>query len=192
MEKYRLTAEEVLVIDLLFLASVEENHREYFMRYFNLPVTKVDLRTILLSLQGKEVIKKSYKVPGPGKEFDPEAVDFNQNFLNTYRKFSNDLGAEMLQAYPHFINIKGFDYDISNYAKKFHTEEEFYFAYGKAIGWKLEKHKEVMTLIEWAKKNTNYLNFNICDFVISKAWNRILELKNGDHKSLRFDNTIIA
>ena len=49
MEKYRLTAEEVLLIDLLFLASIEEGHKEYLVKYFTMPVTRTNLRDLLLS-----------------------------------------------------------------------------------------------------------------------------------------------
>lgn len=84
MEKYRLTAEEVLLIDLLFLASIEEGHKEYLVKYFTMPVTRTDLRDLLLSLQAKGIITKSYKVPDKGQKFDPECVVFNQNFLNNY------------------------------------------------------------------------------------------------------------
>lgn len=187
MEKYRLTAEEVLLIDLLFLASIEEGHKEYLVKYFTMPVTRTDLRDLLLSLQAKGIITKQYKVPDKGQKFDPECVIFNQNFLNNYRKFSGDLGAEFLMTYPHNGLINGIEVPLNNWAKKFSTEEEFYYAYGKSIGWKQDKHEEVLELIRWAKDNNcNLLNMNIADFMISKIWQNISELKNGDG-TMRFD-----
>lgn len=42
MEKYRLTAEETLLIDLLFLASIEEGHKEYLVKYLNMPIENQD------------------------------------------------------------------------------------------------------------------------------------------------------
>lgn len=187
MEKYRLTAEEVLLIDLLFLASIEEGHKEYLVKYFTMPVTRTNLRDLLLSLQAKGIITKSYKVPDKGQKFDPECVVFNQNFLNNYRKFSGDLGAEFLMTYPHNGVINGVEVPLNNWAKKFSTEEEFYYAYGKSIGWKQDKHNEVLELIRWAKDNNcNLLNMNIADFMISKIWQNIAELKNGDG-IMRFD-----
>lgn len=187
MEKYRLTAEEVLLIDLLFLASIEEGHKEYLVKYFTMPVTRTNLRDLLLSLQAKGIITKQYKVPDKGQKFDPECVIFNQNFLNNYRKFSGDLGAEFLMTYPHNGLINGVEVPLNNWAKKFSTEEEFYYAYGKSIGWKQDKHNEVLELIRWAKDNNcNLLNMNIADFMISKIWQNISELKNGDG-TMRFD-----
>lgn len=187
MEKYRLTAEEVLLIDLLFLASIEEGHKEYLGKYFTMPITRTNLRDLLLSLQAKGIITKQYKVPDKGQKFDPECVIFNQNFLNNYRKFSGDLGAEFLMTYPHNGLINGVEVPLNNWAKKFSTEEEFYYAYGKSIGWKQDKHNEVLELIRWAKDNNcNLLNMNIADFMISKIWQNITELKNGDG-TMRFD-----
>lgn len=56
------------------------------------------------------------------------------------------------------------------------------------IGWKLNKHQEIIELIRWAKDNNcKLLNMNIADFVISGMWRSIEELKNGD-AVMRFDN----
>ena len=181
MEKYRLTAEETLLIDLLFLASIEEGHKEYLIKYLNMPVEKSGLGDLLVSLQNKGVITKQYKIPAKGQRFDPEALEFNKNFLHNYRKFSGELGVEFFSEYPTVAIIDGKEVPLKNYAKKFSTEEEFYYAYGKAIGWKLDKHKEVLELIKWAKDNNcNLLNMNIADFVISKMWRSVEELKDGN------------
>lgn len=189
MEKYRLTAEEVLVIDCLFLASIEEGHKEYLIKYFTMPIDKGDLREILLSLQNKGIITKEYKVPAKGQSFDPECVIFNQNFMHSYRKFSGDLGGELMQHFPSIAIINGVEWNIQNFAKKFKSEEEFHYAYGKAIGWKLDKHKEVIELIDWAKRNKcNLLNLNIADFVIIKSWEKIKEFKENTYDELVMDN----
>ena len=107
MEKYSLSAEEVFIINLLFLASIEEGHAEYLVKYFNLNIDKSDLRESLLNLQQKGIITKSYKVPAKGKPFDPEAVEFNKNFLHNYRKFSGELGRELFNEYPSIAIIGG-------------------------------------------------------------------------------------
>lgn len=189
MEKYRLSAEEVMIIDCLFLAGIEEGHKEYLIKYFNLPITRTDLRDILVSLQNKGIITKEYKIPAKGTSFDPESVIFNQNFLHSYRKFSGDLGVDLMKCFPSIAIINGIEYNIQNFAKKFKSEEEFYYAYGKSIGWKMDKHKEVMELITWAKVNKcNLLNLNIADFVIIKSWEKIREFKENTYDELTFDN----
>ena len=58
MEQYRLTAEELLMIELLFLAQPEEGHKDSLIRYLGMPITKTRLRDVLLSLQVKGVITK--------------------------------------------------------------------------------------------------------------------------------------
>ena len=188
MEKYKLTAEEIMLIELLFLASIEEGHPEYLGKYMNLPVEKSGLRDLLVSLQNKGVIVKSYKIPNKGEKFDPESVEFNKLFLNNYRKFSGELGIEFLDAYPSVAIINGSEAPLKNYGKKFNSEEEFYFRYGKSIGWNISKHREVLELINWGKENNcRLLNMNICDFVISKMWDSIKELRDGEG-TMNFDN----
>ena len=81
MEKYNLTAEEIMLVELLFLASIEEGHSEYLSTYLSLRVDKTDLRELLVSLQNKGVIVKSWKIPPKGSRFDPESVEFNKNFI---------------------------------------------------------------------------------------------------------------
>lgn len=189
MEKYHLTAEESLVIELLFLASIEEGHSEYLVKYFTMQIDRTELRDILISLQDKGIIVKSYKIPSKGQKFDPESIEFNKNFLHNYRKFSGELGQEFFKEYPSIAIINGNEAPLKNYAKKFNSEEDFYFHYGKAIGWKLEKHQEVIELIKWAKDNNcTLLNMNIADFTISKMWRSIKELKEGDGV-MQFDTT---
>ena len=39
-----------------------------------------------------------------------------------------------------------------------------------------EKHKEVMSILEWAKEN-DLLHFGICEFIISQKWIEYKELK---------------
>ena len=98
MEQYRLTAEELLMIELLFIAQPEEGHGEFLTKYLGLPITKTGLRTILLSLQTKGIITKKYKVPEAGQKFDPETVIFNENFMRNYRKYSAQLRQKLQNA----------------------------------------------------------------------------------------------
>lgn len=188
MEKYRLTAEETMLIELLFLASIEEEHPEYLYKYLNLPIEKTDLRELLISLQNKGVILKSYKIPNKGDSFDPESIEFNSNFLKSYRKFSGELGSEFFDAYPSTAVINGSVTSLKNFSKVFKDEEEMFFYYGKNVGWNLEKHQHVLELIQWAKENNcNILNTNIGHFIRSKLWRDIEQYRNGDGV-MTFDN----
>lgn len=191
MEKYGLTAEELLVIDLLFRASIEEGHSELLVKYFTMSINRSELRDLLESLQDKGIIVKSYKIPAKGQKFDPEAVEFNKNFLHNYRKFSGELGLEFFNEFPSIALIGGVEAPLKNYAKKFNSEEDFFYHYGKSIGWKQDKHEEIIELIRCGKENDcRLLNMNIADFVISKMWNSISELKNGDGM-MHFDSVTV-
>ena len=179
MNKYELNAEELFIIDLLCLASAEERRPEYLCEYIT--ISKINLREVLLSLQEKGIILKSWKLPNSGERFDPETVVFNKNFISNYKKYSAELGEEFFMAYPSICIINGVEAPLKNFAKKFNSEEEFYFAYGKSIGWNPDIHRKVLELVQWAKDNNcRLINMNICDFVISKMWQSIQELKDGD------------
>ena len=189
MDRYRLTAEEVFIIELLFLGGSDECHPEYLRKYVGLAIDRTSLLDTLYSLQDKGVIKKSCKFPKRGDYLDPETIDFNENFLHNYRKFSGELGQELLDEYPKLGYINGKQFSLNNYAKKFDSFEDFAFAYGKAIGWNSEKHSHVIDLIRWAKKNdSNLLVVGIGDFVISRLWENIEQQQSGDGV-LYFDNT---
>ena len=118
MAKYNLNAEELFVIDLLFLASAEERHPEYLYEY--IINSKIHLREILYSLQEKGVILKSWKLPDSGQRFDPETVVFNKNFINNYRKYSAELGIEFFMTYPSVCIINGVEAPLKNPMKLFH------------------------------------------------------------------------
>ena len=133
MTRYGLNAEELFIIELLLLANSELRHSEYLCKY--LEASKCDLRSILVSLQNKNVILKSYKVPDKGSTFDPETVPFSKNFLTGHMKCSNELGYEFWRTYPSICVINGVEAPLKNFAKKFNSEDEFFFAYGKSIGW---------------------------------------------------------
>ena len=188
MEKYNLTAEEIMLVELLFLASIEEGHSEYLSTYLSLRVDKTDLRELLVSLQNKGVIVKSWKIPPKGSRFDPESVEFNKNFLNNYRKFSGELGIEFFETYPSTAVIQGTVTSLKNFSKVFDSEEQMYFWYGKSIGWNADKHQHVLDLVRWGKENNcQILNTNIGHFIRSKLWRDIEKYRDGEGV-MTFDN----
>jgi hypothetical protein len=175
MIKYDLSEQELMIIKLIFLA--QENKKEYLIKYFTHKDHSI-LKDVLISLQDKGIILKSYKIPNKGDNFIPEDVDFNKVFLKNYLQYSNDLGMELFQNYPAFTVINGRTFSLKNITKVFKSLEDFCFAYGKSIKFNLEKHEEVMELLEYAK-STNFINFNICEFVVSQKWEEIKTLREG-------------
>lgn len=188
MERFSLTAEEVLVIELLFVA-IESKSLDCIAAYYHLPIDKTGIRDLLLSLQNKGVILKTFKVPAKGETLDVEAIDFNSNFMKFYRKTSGELGEEFFKAYPNEAVIQGQSVTLKNWAKKFKSEDEMFFQYGKSIGWNYEKHLHVLEMIKWSKEHDLFgLNMNIGDFIISKMWESIEQHKDGDG-AITFDTT---
>ena len=158
MTKYQIFPEELLFIKLVFLA--QEGHPEYLSKYFSQMPLKGAPRDTMLSLQEKGIINKSYKIPEKGKTFNPLDIDFNKNFMKSYLQHSYDMGMELFMNYPPYMIINGKQFSLRNIAKSFKNLDDFAFAYGKAIKFDVEKHKEIIELVEWAKE-VNILNYGI-------------------------------
>ena len=182
LNTYDLTADELLVVYLTFLARDEEGHPEYFAKWFSNGGSS-KLRDIFNSLKEKGLIKKDYNP----SEYNPNEIDFNKNFLKSWIKNSGVLGQELFEAYPPFLASGGKLLPLKNIAKKFNTLDEFFFAYSSAIKHNPEKHKEVMELLQWGKDH-NQINYGILEFIISQKW---LELKyirdNGLESNVAID-----
>ena len=168
---YNLTADELLLVYLTFLARDEEGHPEYFSKWFNNGGNS-QLRDLFESLKKKSIIKKDYNP----ESYNPNEIEFNKNFLKSWLKNSGEMGQELFDAYPPFMNSGGKLYALKNIAKKFNTLDEFFFAYSSAIKHNPEKHKEVMELLEWGKAH-NQINYGICEFIISAKWTELAYLR---------------
>ena len=92
MDKYGLTPNELLVVRVLLILQ-DNNEEELFQ---NLMVTlkhiNLSLREVLVQLQKKEVILKSFKIPNSGEKFDPYSIPINKNFIKTLYKSSFEMG----------------------------------------------------------------------------------------------------
>ena len=176
MTKYQIFPEELLFIKLVFLA--QEGHPEYLSKYFSQMPLRGAPRDTMLSLQEKGIINKSYKIPEKGKTFNPLDIDFNKNFMKSYLQHSYDMGMELFMNYPPYMIINGKQFSLRNIAKSFKNLDDFAFAYGKAIKFDVEKHKEIIELVEWAKE-VNILNFGIIEFITSLKWLELKELKEN-------------
>lgn len=175
MVKYNLTAHELLTVKLIFLS--QDGDSSYLNTYFTSGVS-AKLKDTLISLQSKSIINKSYIIPKDGEKFIPDDVEFNQLFINSYLQHSNDLGMELFMAYPAFTIINGKQYSLRNITKLYKSLDEMCFAYGKAIKFNLNQHRDIMDLLEFGKEN-NLIRSGICDFIESRQWLTLKELKNG-------------
>lgn len=173
MSAYNLTADELLLIYITLLARDEEGNATYFSQWFN-NGGRERLRDLFSSLKEKGVILKSYNP----ESYIPNDIEFNKNFLKKWYKFSGEMGQELLNAYPSFLNIQGKYVPLKDVSKRFASLDDFFNFYATQIGSNPEKHKEVMGILNWAKEN-NLLNFGILNFVISNQWNNLKELRDN-------------
>lgn len=180
MEKYKITSDELLFLTILLLLQDGEDDYTFISQYLNLPADcRNGIRDNLLSLQKKEIITKTYKIPNVGEKFIPEDVTINKNFVKNFYKCSFDIGKELFENYPMFGLINGEPVGIRSVSKKFDSLEDFYRYYGKTISWKPEVHEHIMELINWGKEN-NLINCTLCNFVIDRKWDILEAMKEGD------------
>lgn len=175
MTKYKLTADELLLIYLTFIAQTEngcpEEHRIYFRKWYD-GGGKERLRELFNSLKEKGIIRKNYNP----SVYDPDEIEFNQNFIKQYFKLTGELGQELMSAYPTTLYINGKNVSLKNISKKFKDLQEFYFWYASTIGHSLSKHREILNILEWAKMN-DLIHIPIVEFVASCKWNEFAEMK---------------
>ena len=186
MDKYGLTPNELLVVSVLLILQ-DNNEEELFQ---NLMVTlkhiNLSLREVLVQLQKKEVILKSFKIPNSGEKFDPYSIPINKNFIKTLYKSSFEMGKELFDSYPQFGSINGNVVPLRTVAKHFDSLEQAYFKYGKAIGFNPEKHKVIIELTKWAKDN-NILNCSLSSYIINNGWLDLQAMKDGNTANFNVD-----
>ena len=186
LSKYKITPNELTFIKTLLILQDEENE-DLFKDYIeSLYVCNVKLREVLISLQKKEIILKSYKIPSEGESFDPYSIPFNKNFIKSLYKSSFELGQELFEIYPQMTVINGSLVTLRGVSKHFDSLEACYFRYGKAIGWNQERHEKVLDLIKWAKER-DIIKQSLSSFVINNSWLDLEAIRNGDSGNYNFD-----
>ena len=171
---YHLTADELLLIYLTYIARDEEGaHKEYFDQWFENGGNK-QLRNLFESLKEKGIIHKNYNT----NIWDPNQIEFNKTFIKSWAKNSLEMGQELFEAYPSFINIQGRYAPLKDVSKRFSSLDEFFFFYSTQINHNPEKHKNVMEILDWAKEN-GFITFGILSFVVSNQWKSLQELRDN-------------
>ena len=177
MIKYQLTADEFFLMKLIFFA--QDGHPEYLDRFFSQNKLGTEIRSLLQTLQEKEIINKTYNIPDKGEIFKPNDVDFNKRITKNLLEHSQDLGLELFENYPSYTIINGKTFSLKNITKLYHSFDEMCWAYGKAVKFNLELHKKVLDLLEYAKDN-NLICSGICDFIESRKWLDLEQMQNDD------------
>ena len=186
LSKYHLNPNELFVIRILILAQEEDD--SYLYKYLSIPEEdRGDFREILLELQRKGVILKSYRIRSKGEDFDPHGIDLNKNFLKFFHRESYEMGAELWTEYPDFCTINGDVVAIKSVSKKFNSKEDMFRMYGKLINWNPETHAKIMELLKWAKENTQFIQFTLASFVIDRRWDELEALRDGGLANVNFN-----
>ena len=155
-----LTPTELFILRLLQLA-IDGDATDLINYLSNVPDGKLLFRRVLESLKEKKVILSSFKIPKEGESLNYKNIPFNKNFIKMYIKESNELGKEIFDAYPPFININGKMCSIKNFTKAgLYSFEEFCLYYAKAIKSAKVTHERVMEAVEYGKEH-NLLNYSI-------------------------------
>ena len=179
MDKYGLTPNELLVLRVLLLFQ-DDQEEELLQRLLaTLKHVEIQFREVLIELQRKEIILKSYKIPPIGEAFDPLVIPINKNFIKNLYKCSFELGKELFETYPQFGVIQGNQVPLRTVARHFDSLEQCYFKYSKAIGWNPEKHNKIIELVNWGREN-NLINMSLSSFVINNSWLDLKAMREGD------------
>lgn len=172
-----ISAEEWFFIQLLIL--FEEGDEDSLYRYFTQAKKDSVPKETLRSLQEKNIISKSYHIPGEGESFNPAKISFTSEFYKKYFKASGEMGMELLTAYPMFITSGNKSFPMKNIAKHFRSLEDFAFMYAKAIKFNKGTHDEIIRIVEWAKDN-EVIHFSLPEFVISRKWEDLRKIQSGE------------
>jgi len=173
-----LTPTELYILRLLLLAV--DGDSGFLLNYLsNVANAKQLFRQVLASLQEKKVILSTFKIPNEGETLNYKNIPFNKNFIKMYIRESNEIGKELFDAYPPFINIKGKLCSIKNFTKaNLFSFEEFCLFYAKSIKAATVTHEKVMEAVEFGKEH-NLLNYSIIEFIASRKWEEIEYIRNS-------------
>ena len=181
MEQYKLTPNEMYTIKTILLA--QDGEFEYLKRYAQI----IQLRLLLESLQSKEVILKSYKLPKEGTSFEPSEVKFNQNFLKKYYRSAFEMGEELFYTYPQSCVVNGQSFNLRSVSHKFDSLEDAFAKYAKQIKNNPEIHQRILENIKWGIENG--YNFTTLDrFIVDRAYEALEAFKNGENTDLNLES----
>ena len=176
--KYRISFDELMTLRTLLLLQDDSNEELFKSCIECLRDCNVSLRKVLLNLQDKGIILKSYDIPKEGVAFNPYTIPINKTLIKNMYKSSFEMGKELFEVYPQFATINGNLVPLRTVAKRFDSLEDCYYRYGKEIRWNSERHEQIVELVKWARDN-DILNCSLSSFIINNGWNDLQSIKDG-------------
>ena len=189
MSKYALSYNELALIKLIFYTKESDENYSLVNKYYNECLHESLKREDLINLQNKKVLDKE-DLPEKGKPIYLEDLTFRKSFLSNFYKESHILGKELWEEFPFYIVTSRQNYPIKNFSKRFRDLDELFCFYGKAIRHDMEKHKNIIKSLKFAKEN-NLISCNIVDYLIGHQWEEHIKMMNGEVTDVRmnFDPT---
>lgn len=184
LEKYNLTPTELFTIKVVLLAK-EEGEYEWLKRFSQI----VKLREILIRLQEKGIILKSWKLPKEGQQLIVEDIPINQSFQKQFFRASFEMGEELFYTYPQSAVIQGTVYNLRSVSKRFDSLEQAFQKYAKNIKNNPELHQQIIDDIKWGIEE-QYNGFTTLDrFIIDRGYESLHSLRMGDGTNINLEAT---
>ena len=166
-EKHGISPNELFLFEIILITQ-EDDDPNLVRKYFSAK-SRGNIRNMLLTLQDKGLITKSFKIPAEGSSISVFDIPLNKNIVKDFYKCSFDLGQELFNVYPLSTVVNGVEYKLRRISKKFDSLEDAFRSYGKAIGWNPEKHSTIIELIKQGISN-GYQFTNLGDFIVDRDW----------------------
>lgn len=182
LEKYNLTPTELFTIKLILLAK-EESEYEWLQRFVRI----IKLRDILVNLQEKGIILKSWKLPKEGTQLIVEDIPFNQNFKKQFFRASFEMGEELFYNYPQSAVVQGTVYNLRSVSKHFDSLEQAFLKYAKSIKNNPEMHQQIIDDVKWGIEN-QYNGFTTLDrFIIDRGYEHLHSMRLGESSNVNLE-----
>lgn len=182
LEKYNLTPTELFAIKVILLAK-EEGEYEWLQRFAQI----IKLRDVLVVLQEKGIILKSWKMPKEGTQLIVEEIPFNQNFQKQFFRASFEMGEELFYTYPQSCVVQGTVFNLRTVSKHFDSLEQAFQKYAKSIKNNPETHQQIIDDIKWGIE-TQYNGFTTLDrFIIDRGYEHLHSMRLGEGSNVNLE-----
>lgn len=182
LERYKLTPTELFTVKVILLAT-DNGDYTWVQKFAKL----LKLRDVLISLQEKGIILKSFKIGSEGSSLSIEDIPFNQNFKKQFFRASFAMGEELFNTYPQFIVVGGISYNARRVSKKYNDLEDAFAKYGKAIKNSPDLHQQIIDDLKWAISEGNYPFTTLDDFIADQSWRALHSFRNGEGTNINND-----
>lgn len=116
---------------------------------------------------------------GHDRQTLPEGYEVTKKFIKKYFLVSGEAFDELWNKYPGYLTING-----AKVPNKSADPDELAKVYGTKIGHSIDKHEEVMKLLEYAIEN-NLIHMNIKNWITSKQWEVVKEAKEESYSKYK-------